>query len=111
MWAVSVPFGAFTFKYYAFQSKGPYLPQALKSYAVYLPAQLLATALLFAFVRLFTSWLGETILPITIGERAISPIVLIAQFCTIFFTTIVSYLGHKYFTFRPQVTSSERHDS
>ncbi|MCL2818698.1 MAG: GtrA family protein [Actinomycetia bacterium] len=96
MWVISVPFGAFTFKYYAFQSKGAYLPQALRSYVVYFPAQLLASVLIVAFVRLFSTWLphlSNTIYPVDMT-------VLLAQFCTIFFSTIVSYFGHKYFTFR-----------
>ncbi|MCL2024713.1 MAG: hypothetical protein FWG78_02915 [Coriobacteriia bacterium] len=99
MWFFSVPFGAFTLKYYAFQSAGPYLPQAVRSYAVYLPAQLLASVLLFAFTHLFANFLGS-LAPLIIAGRAIDPTVLLAQFCTIFFTTIVSYLGHKSFTFR-----------
>ena len=96
MWAISVPFGAFTLKYYAFQSEGAYLPQALRSYGVYLPAQLLSSVLLIVFMRLLRDFfpaLSHTIYPIDVT-------VLIAQLGTIVFATVVSYLGHKYFTFR-----------
>lgn len=81
-WVLSVPFGALTFKYYAFQSPGPYIPQAIKAYGVYFPAQLLASVLLIGFVRFlhFTPLFG--------------------QLCTLVFSTAVSYVGHKYFTFR-----------
>jgi len=106
---LSVPFGAWTLKYYAFQSGGPYLPQALRSYVIYLPAQLLSSALLLLFARLFTSWSALSLSPLAVGERTVDPIILIAQLCTIFFATIVSYIGHKYFTFRPQSSKSERH--
>ena len=99
MWVFSVPFGAFTLKYYAFQSEGPYLPQAAKSYVVYLPAQLLTTVLLFTFTHLLTGIFG-TVAPLVIAGRPIDPMILLAQLCSILFATIVSYFGHKFFTFR-----------
>ena len=110
MWVITVPFGAFTFKYYAFQSEGRYLPQAIKAYAVYLPAQLLSSVLLVTFVRLFTLRLGESVGLITIAGRTINPLVLISQLCTILFATVVSYLGHKYFTFRSAPSSEIERD-
>jgi len=82
MWALSVPFGAFTLKYFAFRAEGAYLPQALRAYVVYLPAQLIASGLL-AF---FTLALG------------LHP--LLGQLFALTIAIIVSYLGHKYFTFR-----------
>jgi len=96
MWVLSVPFGAFTFKYYAFQSQGAYLPQALRSYSVYLPAQLLASILLVVFLRLIhATW------PTLAAQRyPFDVTVLVAQACTLVFSTTVSYLGHKYWTFR-----------
>jgi putative flippase GtrA len=99
MWALSVPFGAFTLKYFVFRSKGPYLRQALRSYGVYLPAQLLATVLLIVFTSWFARLL-EGVSTITVAGRTVDPIVLIAQFATVLFTMIVSYLGHKHFTFK-----------
>jgi len=82
MWVLSVPFGAFTLKYFAFRAEGAYLPQALRAYVVYLPAQLIASGLL-AF---FTLVLG------------FHP--LLGQLFALTIAIIVSYLGHKYFTFR-----------
>jgi putative flippase GtrA len=81
-WVCSVPFGAFTLKYFAFQSPGPYLPQAARSYLVYLPAQLVSNLLLILFVSRFH----------------LHP--LVAQLLTICIATVISYLGHKFFTFR-----------
>ncbi|MCL2491380.1 MAG: hypothetical protein FWE87_01330 [Coriobacteriia bacterium] len=99
MWALSVPFGAFTLKYYAFQSEGAYLPQALRSYGVYLPAQLLSSFLLVLFLRIL-----RTLAPRLAGVfESIDLTVLIAQLCTVLFATIVSYFGHKYYTFRSSV--------
>lgn len=87
MWVLSVPFGAATFKYYAFCSPGPYIRQAIKSYGVYLPAQLLSAGLLILGVE----WLG------------LHP--LVSQALTLVFATVVSYFGHKYITFRPTTTT------
>ena len=88
-WVLSVPFGAYTMKYYVFKSPGAYLPQLIKAYGVYLPAQLLSSVLLILFVRV-----------VGLGP-------LLGQFCTIFFATIVSYIGHKYFTFRTPLEVGE----
>jgi len=81
-WAISVPFGAFTLKYFAFRAEGSYLRQALRSYLVYLPTQIVASL----FLTLFSLVLG------------LHP--LLGQLFTIFIVTIISYLGHKYFTFK-----------
>lgn len=85
MWVLSVPFGAATFKYYAFRSSGAYVPQALKSYSVYLPAQILSSVGLIVFVKYLH----------------VHP--LIGQAGTLVFATVVSYFGHKYITFRAPV--------
>lgn len=85
MWVLSVPFGAATFKYYAFRSPGAYIPQALKSYSVYLPAQILSSVGLILFVKYLH----------------VHP--LVGQAGTLVFATVVSYFGHKYITFRAPV--------
>ncbi|MCL2525725.1 MAG: GtrA family protein [Coriobacteriia bacterium] len=82
MWALSVPIGAFTLKYFAFRAQGPFVKQALRSYVVYLPAQMVASACLFFFATL----LGFP--------------VLVAQLFSVAIATIISFLGHKYFTFK-----------
>ncbi len=81
-WVVAVVQSTATMKYFAFRSGGHFWRQAGRAYLIYLPAQALSTVLL---------WVGVTVLHL-------SPPV--AQLITIFFTTIFSYLGHKYFTFR-----------
>ena len=96
MWVLSVPFGAFTLKYYAFQSAGPYLQQAMRSYGVYLPAQLLSSALLIVFVRL----LSRLFPGLTSLMSSFDATVLVAQLCAVACATVVSYFGHQYFTFR-----------
>ena len=82
MWVLSVPFGALTLKYFAFRAEGAYLPQALKAYVVYLPAQLVTSGLLAFFTLI-------------VGLHP-----LLGQLFAIVIAVIVSYLGHKYFTFR-----------
>ena len=82
MWAISVPFGALTLKYFAFRAEGAYLPQALKAYVVYLPAQLVTSGLLAFFT-------------LVVGLHP-----LLGQLFAIVIAVIISYLGHKYFTFR-----------
>jgi len=81
-WVVAVVHSTATMKYFAFRSGGHFWRQTGRAYLIYLPAQGLSTLLL---------WVGVTLLHL-------SPPV--AQLITIFFTTIFSYLGHKYFTFR-----------
>ena len=81
-WAISVWQSTATMKFLVFRTKGGYVRQVLRAYLIYLPAQGLATGILWAAVQL-----------------AHIPVPL-AQLITIFVTTIFSYLGHKYFTFR-----------
>jgi len=82
VWVVAVVQSTATMKYFAFRSGGHFWRQTARAYLIYLPAQGLSTLLL---------WVGVTLLQL-------SP--PMAQLITIFFTTIFSYLGHKYFTFR-----------
>jgi len=81
-WVVAVVQSTATMKYFAFRSGGHFWRQTGRAYLIYLPAQGLSTVLM---------WVGVTML------RLSPPI---AQLITICFTTIFSYLGHKYFTFR-----------
>jgi putative flippase GtrA len=82
-WFVSVPISTTTMKYLAFRSKGRWAPQVIRAYFVYLPAQGIATGLL---------WFTVSILHVP---------VLLGQLITIAVTVVFSYVGHKYFTFRP----------
>jgi putative flippase GtrA len=82
MWALSVPFSVLTLKYFAFRAKGSYLRQTIRSYAIYLPLQLFASLSLASF-------------SFVLGLHP-----LIGQLITVFIVALISYLGHKYFTFR-----------
>jgi len=82
VWVVAVVQSTATMKYLAFRSGGDFWRQTGRAYLIYLPAQGLSTFLL---------WFGVTVL-------RLSP--QLSQLITIFATTIFSYLGHKYFTFR-----------
>jgi len=81
-WVFGVVQSTATMKYFAFRSGGRFWRQTGRAYLIYLPAMGLSTVLL---------WFAVTVL-------RLSPPV--AQLLTILFTTIFSYLGHKYFTFR-----------
>ena len=81
-WAVSVVQSTVTMKYIAFRSRGNLLPQVGRAYLVYLPAQGLSTAIM---------WFA-------VGVVHMLP--QVAQLMAIAVTTVFSYLGHKYFTFR-----------
>jgi putative flippase GtrA len=88
-WVLAVPVSTTTMKYLAFRSKGKWLPQVGRAYFVYLPAQGIATVVLWASVKL----------------AGLSPEV--GQLATIAVTTVFSYLGHKYFTFRTPLEVGE----
>ena len=81
-WAISVVQSTVTMKYIAFRRGGRLLPQVGRAYLIYLPAQGLSTAIM---------WFA-------VGVAHLLP--QIAQLITILITTVFSYLGHKYFTFR-----------
>jgi len=82
MWVIGVPLAAANLKYFAFRAEGPYLPQALRAYLVYLPMQVVT----FLFLAFFTLVLG------------MHP--LLGQLFALGIATIMSYFGHKYFTFK-----------
>lgn len=81
-WVVGVLLSTFTMKHFAFRSSGRYWPQARRAYLVYLPAQGLSSLILWATVTL----------------AHLSPPV--GQLVAIGVTTLFSYYGHKFFTFR-----------
>jgi putative flippase GtrA len=81
-WVLSVGQSTVTMKYVAFRSKGKLLPQIARAFMIYLPAQGIATALMWFAVEVVH------LLP------------QLGQLLTISVTTVLSYFGHKYFTFR-----------
>lgn len=92
-WGFAVLQSTATMKYFAFRSAGHYWRQAGRAYFIYLPAQGISTLLL---------WLGVSVLHL-------SPPV--AQLMTVIVSTIFSYLGHKYFTFRVPLEVGEVPDA
>jgi putative flippase GtrA len=81
-WVLSVPHSTVTMKYLVFRSRGHFGRELLKAYLVYLPAQGVSSVMMWLLV----------------GLAGLHP--TLAQLCTIAVATIISYLGHKYFTFR-----------
>lgn len=81
-WVLSVPQSTLTMKYLVFRSKGRALREIGRAYFVYLPSQWVGTAILWSFVELI----------------GLSP--QLGALATTTVTVILSYLGHKYFTFR-----------
>ncbi len=88
-WVFSVVQSTVTMKYLVFRKPGRLWRQVLRAYFVYLPAQFLGTAILWFMVRI----VGLT--P-PLGSLA-----------TIGVTTVFSYLGHKYFTFKTPLEVGE----
>jgi len=81
-WVIAVPQSTTALKYLAFRSKG-HLPSEIgRSFFVYLPMQAVSSLLLWLFS----------------GVLGIPP--LLGQLFTVGFSAVMSYLGHKYFTFR-----------
>lgn len=81
-WALSVPPNALSMKHLVFRSKGDWRPQVVRAYFVYLPAQALSAALILVMVRV-----------VHLGP-------VIGQLVTALLVMIVTYIGHKHFTFR-----------
>jgi putative flippase GtrA len=81
-WVFAVPQSTLTMKYLVFRSRGHVLPQIGKAYLVYIPTQIIGSVLL---------WLTVSLLGLTPQVGAL---------VTVAVTTIASYLGHKYFTFK-----------
>jgi putative flippase GtrA len=87
-WVFAVMQSTVTMKYFAFRSKGHLGRQILRSYAIYLPAQGLSMVIL---------WIAMLALTPALGDRSAAAI---GQLFAVFVTTIFSYFGHKFFTFR-----------
>jgi putative flippase GtrA len=81
-WVLMVPISTTTLKDLAFRSGGRWLPQVGRAYLVYAPAQVVSSA---------TLWLAVQVM-------RLSP--QVGQLFAVAFATVLSYLGHKYFTFR-----------
>lgn len=86
-WVLSVPVGTMTMKYYAFRSRGHLPDEIRRAYLVYLPAAALSSAILWFTVRVMH----------------LAP--AIGQLVTIAIAVVLSYVGHKYFTFRVRSSS------
>ena len=87
-WVLAVVQSTVTMKYFAFKSEGHLGKQVLRAYFIYLPAQGIASAILWVAMLLLAPHLGDRI-----GA-------LVGQLFAVFITTIFSYFGHKYFTFK-----------
>lgn len=92
-WVVAVPQSTLAMKYFAFRSKGAVMPQIGRAYFVYLPAQAIGSAIL---------WLTVRVIGLTPQIGALVVIVV---------TTVFSYLGHKYFTFKTPLEVGEVYDA
>lgn len=88
-WFLAVPISTTSMKYLAFRSGGKLLPQIGRAYFIYLPAQLISMVLL---------WLTVKVLHLSVP---------IGQLVTIAVTTVFSYVGHKYFTFKTPLEVGE----
>ena len=92
-WAVAVPQSTVTMKYLVFRGKGSLVRQIGRAYFVYLPAQ----------------GIGSVILWLTVRVLHLSP--QVGALVTIAVTTVFSYIGHKYFTFRTPLEVGEVFDA
>jgi putative flippase GtrA len=81
-WVFAVPQSTLTMKYLVFRSPGHAVPQIGKAYLVYVPTQVIGSVLL---------WLTVSVFGLTPQIGALATLVI---------TTVASYIGHKYFTFR-----------
>jgi putative flippase GtrA len=88
-WVFAVVQSTVTMKYFAFRSAGHVWHQVGRAYVIYLPAQGLSTLLLWLVVVLLTN-----------AHVAHGVAVRLAQLAAIGVSTVFSYVGHKYFTFR-----------
>jgi len=81
-WVISVPASTLMLKWFAFRSKGHWLSEIGRSFFVYLPMQAVSSGLLW----LFSGVIG---LPPALG-----------QLLTAAIAAVMSYFGHKNFTFK-----------
>lgn len=89
-WVLCVPISTYTMRKYVFKAlDGRFTHQLRRSYGIYLPAQLISMGLLIVFVNVFH----------------LHP--LVGQAGTILVSTVMSYFGHKYFTFKTPLEVGE----
>jgi len=89
-WVLCVPISTYTMRKYVFKAlDGKFIHQLRRSYGIYLPAQLISMGLLIVFVNVFH----------------LHP--LVGQAGTIVVSTVMSYFGHKYFTFKAPLEVGE----
>ncbi len=88
-WVCGVIQSTASMKFFAFRSSGGFWRQTGRAYFIYLPALGLSTLLL---------WFAVAVVHM-------SP--QLAQLIAIFVTTVFSYFGHKYFTFRVPLAVGE----
>ena len=81
-WIVAVPQSTLTMKHFVFKREGSVFPQVGRAFLIYLPAQGLSSLIL---------WAAVSVLHLVPQVGALVAILV---------TTIFSYVGHKYFTFR-----------
>lgn len=81
-WAVAVWQSTWMFKKLVFHSKGHYVAEVARSYFVYLPLQGFSSLSLWLLV----------------SRAGLHP--LLGQLFTVGIAAVLSYLGHKYFTFK-----------
>lgn len=81
-WVIGVTQNLFTFKLLVFRTRGDWLKEYLRSYVVYAGAFMLNLAIVAAIMELW------------------HPRLVIAQLPALAVVTVVSYVGHKYFTYR-----------
>lgn len=81
-WVISINISIATMRYYVFQSKGSFIKEYIKAIGVYVYMLLFNMAWLFVFIE-------------TLHVNA-----LISQACYLLASTIITYLSHKYFSFR-----------
>lgn len=88
-WIITIPVSTFTMKHIAFKKSGAFMPQVVRSFGVYLPAQALELTAIWLIVEC----------------GGYHP--LVGKLGAVVTATVVSYIGHKYFTFGGVEPSSE----
>lgn len=88
-WVISVTQNFFTFKLIVFRTKGNWLREYVRMYAIYAVTFLVQSAITLTISEIF----GLT--------------VFWANLPTIIVVTIMSYVGHKYFTFRVPLAAAD----
>jgi len=81
-WVIGVTQNLFTFKLFVFRTKGHWVKEYLRSYVVYSGSFVLNLAIVAVIISLW------------------HPRLSIAQLPALVIVTIISYVGHKYFTYR-----------